>query len=345
MTWIPLLLADRSPNLRYLVLRELLGFPENDDEVIELQAMRERDPLVWTILDSQNNDGSWSDLDGATQQRRDPIRATSFALLRLGYLGFPKSHPSIVKGVEYIFREQQRNGTWPIPHAYDGLSEPKRQYTMVPLQTSIPLLGIAATGHGADVRAEAAYDWLLAQKLDDGSWPAGKIGEVYGYQAGYRKMPHTQWGCRTNTTLALTCLAYHPDRCKSPEAKRALDLLLARETRDRRNLGFDTARRIGFEKHRGNLTYHANFDPGLVLNLCWRIGADRSDERVNELVEWIMAQQNRFGIWEYEPRPEASRWISYDLLHSLSRLDQDGDWFTSELRTSYTSYPKKKKRF
>jgi len=322
-----------------------MGYSDDDEEVVELQTMREEDSVVHDILSSQKEDGSWNYLDDATSQRKDPLRSTSFALLRLGYLGFPKDHPSIMKGIEYIFREQHRNGAWPIPHAYDGLSEPQRQYTMVPLQTTIPLLGIAATGHATDERAESAYEWLLAQRLDDGSWPAGKIGEVYGYQAGYRKMPHTQWGCRTNTTLALTCLAYHPKRRRSEEAKRALDLLLARETRDRRNLGFNIARIIGFEQHRGNLTYHANFDPGLVLDICWRVGANRSDGRVDELVEWILDQQNKYGIWEYEPRPEASRWITYDLLSSLSKIDDTSDWFTSEVRTSYVSYPKKKKRF
>ena len=34
MTWLPLLLADASPNLRLLVLRELLGRPPGDPEVV-----------------------------------------------------------------------------------------------------------------------------------------------------------------------------------------------------------------------------------------------------------------------------------------------------------------------
>lgn len=345
MTWIPLLLADRSPNLRYLILRNLLHYPDDDEEVTELKHMREEDPLVRFLLSSQNDDGSWSDLDGSVSQRKNPVRTTSLALLRLGYLEFPKDHPSIIKGVEYIFKEQQKNGTWPIPSAYDGISEPRRKYTMVPLQTSIPLLGIAATGHATDPRAEVAYEWLLDQRSDDGSWPAGKIGKVYGYQAGYRKMPHTQWGCRTNTTLALTCLALHPRRRESAESKRALDLLLARETRDRKNLGFNVARIVGFEQHRGILTYHANFDPALVLDLCHRVGASRNDERVADLIDWISQQQSKYGLWEYEGRPEASRWISYDILSSLSKVDERSEWFTSEVRSRYSSYRREKKRF
>ena len=49
-TLAPLLLADPSPNLRLLVLRELLGRPGDDAEVGELLALREADPLVRELL-------------------------------------------------------------------------------------------------------------------------------------------------------------------------------------------------------------------------------------------------------------------------------------------------------
>ena len=41
MKWIPLLLSDFSPNLRLLVLRELLNQKNNDPEVQELLNLRE----------------------------------------------------------------------------------------------------------------------------------------------------------------------------------------------------------------------------------------------------------------------------------------------------------------
>ncbi len=59
MTWAPLLLADPSPNLRWLVLRELLGKPAGDTEVAELALLREEDPLLAELIAAQNDDGSW----------------------------------------------------------------------------------------------------------------------------------------------------------------------------------------------------------------------------------------------------------------------------------------------
>ena len=39
MTWAPLLLADPSPSLRLLVLRDLLDRPDFDNELRELQRL------------------------------------------------------------------------------------------------------------------------------------------------------------------------------------------------------------------------------------------------------------------------------------------------------------------
>lgn len=103
---------------------------------------------------------------------------------------------------------------------------PRDGYAMMPLQTALPLRGLAACGFSGDPRAERAYDWLLAQRLPDGAWPTGLARSgVYGYVAGYRRMPHSRWGCRSNTTGALLCLALHPQRRSGPQDERVASLV------------------------------------------------------------------------------------------------------------------------
>jgi hypothetical protein len=80
MTWLPLLLADPSPCLRWLALRDLFHSPAHDPELEELAPQSASDPLAAETL-AQNDDGSW-------QSARRQIRMTAFALTRLGYLGF-----------------------------------------------------------------------------------------------------------------------------------------------------------------------------------------------------------------------------------------------------------------
>jgi hypothetical protein len=85
MIWLPLLLADPSPCLRWLVLRDLLKVPEDHPERIELAALRASDPLAVDLINLQRPDGSW---DGAALSRSmgggTTIFATALALAHLG---------------------------------------------------------------------------------------------------------------------------------------------------------------------------------------------------------------------------------------------------------------------
>jgi hypothetical protein len=284
-------------------------------------------------------------LDHAGHTIGGSVRATSAALMRLGYLGFTKEDAFVEKAAEFLFSKQQKDGSWPLPERVTDEYGGKGPYTMTPIQTSVPLLGLAMCGYADDSRSEQAYEWLLGHRLDDGAWPAGKVKDVFVNIAGYRRLPHTKRGCRTNTTQSLMCLAYHPTRKRNDAAKDALNILLGRETRERLHLGYNVARYIGYEPHRGGLTYHARFDPGLVLNLCSMLGADRNDARVDDLVDWIQEQQGEYGLWEYTPHPSASRWVTYDILKSLATIDTSTEWISTRPRTPFTPYPKKARRF
>ena len=352
MTWFPLLLADPSPCFRLLVLRELLGRPADDPEVHETSDLRETDPLVTDLLALQEPDGTWRGPD--VTARGEPITSTSQALMRLGYLGFGVDHPAVRRGAEALFSLQQADGSWPILVGEsdvdgEGTLGEHEGYAMVPLQTAIPLRGLAACGYATDPRAERACAWLLAQRLPDGAWPTGIAAGNYGRVAGYRSLAHSRWGCRSNTTGALICLALHPQHRTGPEAHRALDLLLGRETREQQTLGYEVARLIGAERARGFLTYYARFDLALILDLCWRVGVSPEDGRVAELVAFVRDLQGPRGLWTYAPRPQASRWVTLDLLRSLSRLDaraEDGTtWLSSEPRTPFRAYPKRVRRY
>lgn len=324
-----LLLAAPSPSLRYLVLKNLLNTGDSN-EAQELR--RQEDPLVTELSKLQKPDGSWE----------NRIQTTIQALLRLGYI--ESEHPAIAMGVEYIYKQQQPDGSWPLG-SYSTDVEGGTNYDIVSLQTSIPLRALAQCGYATDKRSEKAYEWLLKQRLPDGAWPTGIAKGNYGYVAGYRKLPHSRWGCRSNTTGALACLALHPTRCRSSEAQKALEHLLARETRERQNIGYEVARIIGAEKASGFFTYYAHFDLAQVLDLCWRIEISSEAPKVADLIEYIQGQQGRYGLWTYTKRPHASRWITYSILNSLRNINQEVDWINIDPRTPFQAYPKRQRRY
>ena len=343
MTRASLLLTDPSPNLRLLTLRELFHRPSDDEEVLELEEIRELDPIVIDLIPLQDADGSFHSKDG-TNDGWYNIKTTSQALLRLGYLGFNPDYPAIVKGVEYLFSRQLKDGSWPIPKTKTE-DEMGDTYSTIPFQTGIPLRGLAAAGYATDPRAEKAYEWLLQQSLADGGWPTGIKDDQYVFPAGYRRLPHTRYGCRTNTSFAVSALAFHPQRSISEECRRGLDLLLAQDALQVSNLGHEVAKIVGVEKDRGFFTYFARYDIAFILDLCWKTGASLGDERVASMVEFVKGLPGEYGLWEYPAYPEVSRWLSFDLLRSLSRIDRDTDWISFEPVTPFQPYPKQPRRY
>jgi hypothetical protein len=344
VTWIPLLLTDPSPCLRSLVLTELLGYSEEEEEVLELTELRELDPLVTTLIKLQKPNGSWDSFDLSRVSSSANLQITSMVLQRLGYLGFDSSCLVVQKGAEYLFSKQQEDGSWPIPGKKD-LTDEEYGYQMMPIQTAIPLLGIAMCGYSTDNRSENAFEWLMQQRLKDGAWPVGLSAGNYGGIAGYRRLAHSRWGCRSNTTAVLNCLAYHPKRSKSVAAKRALDLILGTDSKSRTNLGFMIARIIGLEKSIGLITFMAKFDIAHILNLCWRVGASQNDDRISNLIDFIKIEQGEYGLWENLLYPQITRWLTFDLLRSLLKIEDSQEWISFEPKTPFRAYSEKIKRF
>lgn len=348
MTWLPMLLADPSPCLRRLVLRDLFHRPEHDPELRELASQLETDPLATQILELQDADGSWKiGLSAPGTAGGGHIYSTAFALTRLGFLGMDRSHPSIARAAEYLFGRQLPDGSWPLGK-YDSRTDGDRElparerYSMIPLQTALPLRGLAACGYACDPRAERAYDWLLSQRLPDGAWPTGISADVYGGVGGYRRLAHSRWGCRSNTTGALICLALHPKRRTSEPARRAIDHLLGQESRDAFVVGCEVARLTGAEMPRGFLTYFARFDLGLIADLCARVEISKEDPRVADLLSFLISLRGKYGLWEYKLRPQISRWLTFDLMRSMACLDREIGWIGQEPRTPFRQYPGRK---
>ena len=110
-------------------------------------------------------------------------------------------------------------------------------------------------------------------------------------------------------------------------------------------LGFEVARLVGAERPRGFLTFFARFDLALILSLCSQVGASAEDERIAGMLEFVRSQQGAYGLWEYAARPQVSRWVTFDILRSLARLDTNEDWLSQEPRTPFQPYPARQKRF
>ena len=342
MNSIVLLLRNPSLILRYRVLKDLLMRPADDSELLELDTLRFQDKLYLTLLNLQEKDGSWRAIE--SRQNVHPVYATAQALIRLSFWGFGPDNPAVQRGVEYLFSQQNEDGSWD-SNAGGENTEVREGYDMIPLQTAFPLRSVSSAGYAQDPRSERAYAWLLQQQMDDGAWPTGIASEVYGYVAGYRRLPHSRWGCRSNTTGALICLANHPEYRVSNAAHRGLDLLLGKIAKEVNNLGFEACRMAGINSFHGFLTLYAAFDPAQILELCAQMGAGEPDSRVKTLVNLISSQKQSDGMWSYPQKPQSAPWVTFSILQSLKRISKGEHWFPSEPTTPFHEYPQPKRRF
>lgn len=308
----PLLLADRSPSLRFRALTELGEVAPDDPEAAGLLAAIEAS----------------AEVERALAARPEDTAGLGYLLCRLAYLRY--DGPEVTEVADQIFARQLSDGSWPLwldekPAAARGRGRAPRRpraetYTAVPIQTALPLRGLAAAGHATDPRAERAYEYLLRERLDDGSWPGDRKADLPPSEVpGYRRLPGSS-GCRTNTTAVVACLALHPARRTSDVTRLALGHLLAAATQEEWSLGWEVARLLGLEAAGGRFTFYARQDLAFLLDLASRCEPPVGDTRLADLVDVLEARRGPFDLWEHPGHPQLSRWLTLDLDSSLQRL-------------------------
>lgn len=335
---ISLLLTNPSPCLRYKILSNMQEHDKN--ELDELNIARRNDPILKSILDLQNSDGSFR--ISSRTATTSIVQSTSIALTMLAYLGFDKNMIEVQKAVDYLFSRQLIDGSWEYED-YD--SEDGETYNMVPLQTAFPLWGISSVGCAMHPKLEKSYDWLLDKQLEDGAWPVGTVSGNYGYIAGYRKLPNSKNGCRVNTTCSLLALSNHPIFKKDKRTLNALDILLGRRTIERHSMGLNIARCLGIEKSSGFFSYFAGHDIALVLSIISKVGVGLQDSRVKAIVDTVKSFQNEFGLIEYEKSPIVTQWLTYDVSAYLDNISYGDTWINKTPDYALRSYQKSKVRY
>ena len=344
-----LLLGDPSPSLRWRAAVELDVATDDDSDVKVWRAEIDGSEDVRALVAQLGDLG-------------DKPQAAGYVLCRLAYLGY--RGPELAAAVEGIFAHQQPDGSWPY-RTDDDEPAPRRKggelatsafsaepYSVLTMQTLLPLRGVAAAGFATDPRAERAYEWLIDQRLDDGSWTGShRAGYGFDFRSGptgsgdpdYRRLTRGR-GCRSATTGAVACLALHPERKRSDAARTGVDHLLARETHDEATLGWEVSRLVGLERASGRFTFYVTFDPAFLLDLASRCGVSPNDRRVRDLVAWLETLRGPYGLWQHQAHPQLSRWLTFDLECSLRRLAY-GDWIGNEEPATFTPYKRGRRRY
>jgi len=154
-----LLGEDADPSVRHRVLRELLGKPSDDPEV--LLALREIGRKGWAarILRQQHPGGQW-DTPGtsAYELYRPKYIATNWRLLVLSDLGVRGKHPGVAKAVRLFLRR--------FSGPTGGLGGRGSEVCF----TGNAVRMLVRFGFLEDARLPPAVDWLVRHQKSDGGW-------------------------------------------------------------------------------------------------------------------------------------------------------------------------------
>ncbi|HTR38414.1 MAG TPA: squalene--hopene cyclase [Bryobacteraceae bacterium] len=170
----------------------LLALARSEGSRTEQQRTVERRALQW-LIDMQSKDGGWAAFDVDNDWR--PLSYVPFAdhnamldptcpditgrvLEALCAHGYDRSHPAVQKGIEYLIRTQEQDGSWYGRWGVDYV-----------YGTFLALRGLEAAGvSDREAYVQRALEWVRSIQNFDGGW--GESCESYK-QSSYVPAPST----------------------------------------------------------------------------------------------------------------------------------------------------------
>ncbi len=163
------------------------AYPDVDDTAVVAMALHRIDPVQYAkpieraarwILDMQSKNGGWGAFDADNTHHYlnhipfadhgallDPptVDVTARCLGMLAQLGYGREHPAVKRGLDYLIREQEKDGSWygrwGVNYVYGTWSA---------------LMALRALGEDPNApHIRKAVDWLKSRQHADGGWGEG----------------------------------------------------------------------------------------------------------------------------------------------------------------------------
>jgi hypothetical protein len=320
---LPWLLDPAAPAVRHAALRDLLGLPADDPEVVGARAAAMASPPIATILDAQDPAGWWAQ-PGAGYGPK--YRSTVWSLIFLDQLAADGADPRVHAGCAYLLDHATVPGeSFGIGY---GAEKPRRSVQIHCLNGNL-LRALLGFGWSDDPRVRDAIAWEVAAILGSPGHAYAKGGTPGpGYACSVNEALPCGWGA----TKAVLGLARIAGADRTPEAERALaagvELLLSVDPSTAMYpMGW------GDPKPNGSW-FKLGFPSGYVADVLQAVEAvcaagAAGDPRLAPAIDWILAQQGPDGRYvnryayvskmaaNIESQGKPSRWVTLRVVRVL----------------------------
>lgn len=321
------LLEPADPGIRYLALRDLVGLPSDDSQLLTAQKAAHTDGLIAIILENMHPDGYWVRPGPGYNPK---YRSTAWSLILLAQLR-----------ASAVLDERIRRGC---AYLLDHALTPLGQFTEsgAPSGTIDCLQGnlcaaLMALGYD-DPRLVQAYEWMARTVTGEGIAPKSEPDAPLRYYA-YKCGPNFACGvnggkpCAWGAVKVLLAFSRWPEERRTPLIQRAIqqgvDFLLGT---DPAKAGYPT--RTGDKPNRA--WWRFGFPVFYVTDLLQlveavvELGYGR-DPRMGNALDLIRSKQDEHGRWllEYEytgktwvdfgPKKQPNKWVTWRALRVLKK--------------------------
>jgi len=333
------LLEKRDPGVRAFALRDLLGAPADDPDVLSARRAALRASPVREILEAQQPEGWWAKPGPGYGPK---YRSTVWSMIFLGQLGADGHDRRVRRGADYLLEHSRARAP------YGGLSCNGTPAGMLHCLAGNLCASLLELGFGDDPRLQTALDWLARSITGEGIRPAdpgakrpskGEVEVARYYRTGnsgpgFLCAANSQRACAWGAIPALDALSRIPPRRRTNAVKKAIEagsaFLLSR---DPATADYPTP--TGGDPSRS--WFHFGYPMGYVqdvlrnLDVLTALGHGR-DPRLRHAADdllrlrgadgrWTMRYSYKGKLWcDVEAKGKPSKWVTLRARRVLKRM-------------------------
>ncbi len=292
------LLEPKDPPIRLFTLTDVLGKPEDAEEVREAKSRTLSHGPVQRLKSAQKGSGYWPPGDTCYNPK---FTSTVWQLQLLGEMGVPRT-PWIESAVErFLAQHQMDNGAFSCPSMLEAerflAKHPRGKREAEPCLTGNMVRTLIAFGYLGDSRVEKALEWLPEDQQRDGGWNCDYPSQKPTHSSfmstieplwAYSEIPRSAWTKRLKRS-----------------AERGAEFLLAHRLYKSHSDWRPVELRDMDKVFTGNLVTKFHFpmyyyyDALHALRVLTRLGYEE-DERISDAVHLMLSKRTAEGKWLLE---------------------------------------------